>query len=141
MAPSVADRGGVLRLGAVLTATSAPLGRARSNAATWVLRQLLGTPTPPPPADAGNIAADDKTFQGQTLRERLTEHKRNATCANCHLRIDPLGFPLEGYDAVGRSRTTYADGKPSTTPASSPTRRSSTARRACSPTCSGRTSR
>jgi hypothetical protein len=42
----------------------------------------------------------------------LAQHKRNATCANCHLRIDPLGFPLEGFDAVGRTRTTYADGKP-----------------------------
>ncbi len=46
-----------------------------------------------------------------TLRDRLTQHKRNPTCAACHLRIDPLGFPLEGFDAVGRTRTTYADGK------------------------------
>ena len=77
--PTVADRGGVLRLGAVLTATSAPLRTSPVKRGNWVLRQLLGTPTPPPPADAGNIAADDKTFQGQTLRERLAEHKRNAT--------------------------------------------------------------
>jgi hypothetical protein len=45
-----------------------------------------------------------------TLRERLTAHKRNPTCANCHLRIDPLGFPLERFDAVGRTRETYDDG-------------------------------
>jgi hypothetical protein len=77
-----------------------------------VLRRILGTPTPPPPADAGTIPADDQTFNGLTLRERLAQHKRNATCANCHLRIDPLGFPLEGYDAVGRTRQAYADGKP-----------------------------
>ena len=75
-----------------------------------MLRRLLGTPTPPPPADAGTLAGDDKSFNGQTLRQRLTEHKRNATCASCHLRIDPLGFPLEGFDAVGRTRDTYADG-------------------------------
>jgi hypothetical protein len=77
-----------------------------------VLRRILGTPTPPPPADAGTLPADDKTSNDLTIRERLAQHKRNATCANCHLRIDPLGFPLEGFDAVGRTRTTYADGKP-----------------------------
>jgi hypothetical protein len=106
------DRGGALRLGAVLTSTSAPLRTSPVKRGDWVLRRILGTPTPPPPADAGTIPADDRTFKGLTVRERLAEHKRNATCANCHLRIDPLGFPLEGFDAVGRSRRTYADGKP-----------------------------
>jgi hypothetical protein len=106
------NRGGALRLGAVLTTTSAPLRTSPVKRGDWVLRRILGTPTPPPPADAGTIPADDKTFNGLTVRERLAQHKRNATCANCHLRIDPLGFPLEGFDAVGRPRTTYADGKP-----------------------------
>jgi len=105
------DRGGALRLGAVLTTTSAPLRTSPVKRGDYVLRRILGTPTPPPPADAGTIPADDQTFAGQTLRERLAQHKRNETCANCHLRIDPLGFPLEGFDAVGRRRTTYADGK------------------------------
>jgi hypothetical protein len=105
------NRGGALRLGSVLTATSAPLRTSPVKRGDWVLRRILGTPTPPPPADAGTIPADDKTFNGLTLRERLAQHKRNATCANCHLRIDPLGFPLEGFDAVGRSRSMYADGK------------------------------
>jgi hypothetical protein len=106
------NRGGALRLGAVLTTTSAPLRTSPVKRGDWVLRRILGTPTPPPPADAGTIPADDKTFNGLTVRERLAQHKRNATCANCHLRIDPLGFPLEGFDAVGRTRTAYADGKP-----------------------------
>jgi hypothetical protein len=106
------NRGGALRLGSVLTTTSAPLRTSPVKRGDWVLRRILGTPTPPPPADAGTIPADDKTFNGLTLRERLAQHKRNATCANCHLRIDPLGFPLEGFDAVGRTRTTYSDGKP-----------------------------
>ena len=105
------NRGGALRLGSVLTTTSAPLRTSPVKRGDWVLRRILGTPTPPPPADAGTIPADDKTFNGLTVRERLAQHKRNATCANCHLRIDPLGFPLEGFDAVGRTRTTYADGK------------------------------
>ena len=105
------NRGGALRLGSVLTATSAPLRTSPVKRGDWVLRRILGMPTPPPPADAGVLPGDDKAFNGLTLRERLTEHKRNATCAACHLRIDPLGFPLEGFDAVGRTRDKYADGK------------------------------
>ena len=105
------NRGGALRLGSVLTTTSAPLRTSPVKRGDFVLRRILGMPTPPPPADAGVLPGDDKAFNGLTLRERLTEHKRNATCAACHLRIDPLGFPLEGFDAVGRTRDKYADGK------------------------------
>jgi mono/diheme cytochrome c family protein len=105
------DRGGALRLGSVLTTTSAPLRTSPVKRGDWVLRRILGTPTPPPPADAGVLPGDDKAFNGLTLRQRLAEHKRNATCANCHQRIDPLGFPLEGFDAVGRPRDKYADGQ------------------------------
>jgi len=96
----------------VLTATSAPLRTSPVKRGDWVLRRILGTPTPPPLADAGTLPGDEKSFNGLTLRERLAEHKRDARCASCHLRIDPMGFPLEGFDAVGRTRKTYADGKP-----------------------------
>ena len=105
------NRGGALRLGSVLTTTSAPLRTSPVKRGDWVLRRVLGTPTPPPPGDAGTLPGDDKSFNGLTLRQRLAEHKRNPTCAACHQRIDPLGFPLEGFDAVGRLRTTYADGQ------------------------------
>ena len=105
-------RGGLLRLGAVLTATSAPLRTSPVKRGDWVLRRILGTPTPPPPADAGSLPGDDKAFGGLSVFERLEAHKRNPTCANCHVRIDPLGFPLERFDAVGRWRDTYSDGKP-----------------------------
>jgi hypothetical protein len=106
------DRGGALRLGAVLTTTSAPLRTSPVKRGDWVLRRVLGTPTPPPLADAGTLPGDEKSFNGLTLRERLAAHKRDERCASCHLRIDPMGFPLEGFDAVGRTRRTYADGKP-----------------------------
>jgi len=106
------QRGGMFRLGAVLTATSAPLRTSPVKRGDWVLRRILGTPTPPPPADAGSIPADEKQFGGLSLKARLESHKRNATCANCHMRIDPLGFPFERYDAVGRWRDKYSDGKP-----------------------------
>ncbi|MBY0502784.1 MAG: DUF1592 domain-containing protein [Bryobacteraceae bacterium] len=104
------QRGGLLRLGAVLTATSAPLRTSPVKRGDWVLRRILGTEVPPPPANAGILPADDKNFGGLTLRKKLEAHKRNATCASCHSRIDPLGFPLERYDSVGRYRTKYADG-------------------------------
>ncbi|MEO8657919.1 MAG: DUF1592 domain-containing protein [Bryobacteraceae bacterium] len=105
-------RGGLLRLGAVLTVTSAPLRTSPVKRGDWVLRRVLGTPVPPPPADAGSIPADEKSFGGLSVREKLAMHKRNATCAGCHTRIDPLGFPLEKYDSVGRLRDKYSDGKP-----------------------------
>ena len=104
------QRGGLLRLGAILTATSAPLRTSPVKRGDWVLRRILGTEIPPPPANAGVLPADDKNFGGMTLRQKLESHKRNATCASCHTRIDPLGFPLERYDSVGRYRTQYADG-------------------------------
>ena len=105
------ERGGMLRLGAVLTATSAPQRTSPVKRGDWVLRRILGTPTPPPPPDAGSIPADPKLFGGLTVKERMAQHKRNATCANCHMRIDPLGFSLEHYDSTGRWRGAYADGK------------------------------
>jgi hypothetical protein len=105
-------RGGLLRLGAVMTVTSAPLRTSPVKRGDWILRRILGTPTPPPPADAGSIPADDKQFGEMTVRERLAMHQRNARCAGCHSRIDPLGFPLERYDPIGRWRDSYPDGKP-----------------------------
>ncbi|MEP7340851.1 MAG: DUF1592 domain-containing protein, partial [Acidobacteriota bacterium] len=103
-------RGGLFRLGAVLTATSAPLRTSPVKRGDWILRRILGTPTPPPPADAGSLPADDKLFGGLSLKAKLEQHKRNASCANCHTRIDPLGFSLEHYDPTGRWRDKYPDG-------------------------------
>ncbi len=105
-------RGGLLRLGAVLTVTSAPLRTSPVKRGDWILRRILGTPVPPPPADAGSIPADDKLFGGLSLKAKLEQHKRNTSCANCHNRIDPLGFSLERYDPTGRWREQYPDGKP-----------------------------
>src|SRR5690606_9487010 len=67
------NRGGALRLGTVLTTTSAPLRTSPVKRGDWVLRRILGTPTPPPPANAGSLPADDKTFGGLTLREKLAQ--------------------------------------------------------------------
>jgi hypothetical protein len=104
-------RGGLLGLGAVLTVTSAPLRTSPVKRGDWVLRRVLGTPVPPPPPDAGSIAADDVEEDGMTVRERLVAHRRDASCVNCHSRMDPLGFALENYDVLGRWRETYRDGQ------------------------------
>jgi hypothetical protein len=106
------DRGGLVRLGAVLTVTSAPLRTSPVKRGDWVLRRVVGTPVPPPPANVPPIPNDDKAFEGQTVRQQLEAHQANPVCANCHARIDPLGFPLEHYDAIGRWRPTYSEGQP-----------------------------
>jgi hypothetical protein len=105
-------RGGLLGLGAILTVTSAPLRTSAVKRGDWVLRRVVGTPVPPPPADAGSIAADDVSSDGLTVRQRLEAHRTRASCLNCHTRIDPLGFALEPYDPLGRWRETYRDGQP-----------------------------
>jgi Protein of unknown function (DUF1592)/Protein of unknown function (DUF1588)/Protein of unknown function (DUF1587)/Protein of unknown function (DUF1585)/Protein of unknown function (DUF1595) len=105
-------RGGLLGMGAVLASTSAPLRTSAVKRGDWVLRRVIGTPVPPPPADAGSIAADDAGADGLTVRQRLEAHRTNRTCINCHSRIDPLGFALEHYDPLGRWRDQYRDGRP-----------------------------
>ncbi len=103
------DRGGVLGLGAVLTVTSAPLRTSPVKRGDWILRRLIGTPVPPPPADAGSIPAEEVLEDGLTVRQRLEMHRKQAECMNCHERIDPLGFALENFDSLGRWRDTYQD--------------------------------
>ncbi len=85
-------------LGAVLTVTSAPLRTSPVKRGDWVLRRIMGTPVPPPPADAGSLPGEDVLADGLTVRARLEAHRSDASCLNCHSRIDPLGFALEQYD-------------------------------------------
>jgi hypothetical protein len=106
------QRGGLLGMGAVLAATSAPRRTSAVKRGDWVLRRLVGTPVPPPPANVGSIPADDVLADGLTVRQRLEAHRKNTSCANCHARIDPLGFALEPFDPLGRWRDAYGDGKP-----------------------------
>ena len=105
-------RGGLLGLGAVLAVTSAPRRTSPVKRGDWILRRILGTPVPPPPADAGSIAADDLVADGLSVKQRLAAHRRKVSCRNCHARIDPLGFALEHYDALGRFRSAYRKNRP-----------------------------
>jgi hypothetical protein len=104
-------RGGVLGLGAVLTNTSFPMRTSPVLRGKWVLAELLGSPVPPPPPNAGELPEDDQQADGLSLRERLEQHRTKPECASCHQRMDPLGFGLENFDAIGRWRTEQA-GRP-----------------------------
>jgi hypothetical protein len=98
------QRRGLLTHGSVLTRTSFPDRTSPVVRGTWVLTHLMCSPPPPPPADVPGL---DEVKPGTmaTGRALLEEHRKNPVCASCHAVIDPLGFGLENYDAVGRWRT------------------------------------
>ena len=102
------QRGGVLSQASVLTVSSYPSRTSPVIRGKYVLGNILGTPPPPPPPDVPNL---DEAAVGtaSSMRQQLEKHRANATCAACHARMDPLGFGLENYDAIGRWRT--MDGK------------------------------
>ena len=106
------NRGGVIGQASVLTATSMPLRTSPVKRGKWILDTLLGTPPPPPPPDAGVLPGDDRSTEGLSFREMLEVHRTKASCAGCHEKIDPLGFGLENFDAIGRWRTLDANGDP-----------------------------
>ncbi len=104
-------RGGLLRQGSILMVTSYPTRTSPVIRGKWILSNLLGVPPPPPP---GNVPALKETATiGKTLsmRERMAEHRANPACSGCHKLMDPVGFAMENFDAVGRWRTAE-DGKP-----------------------------
>jgi hypothetical protein len=70
----------------------------------WVLDNLVGAPPPPPPPDVPNLD-EAKLGSASSMREQLEQHRKNAICASCHTRMDPLGFGLENFDAIGAWRT------------------------------------
>jgi hypothetical protein len=96
-------RGGLLRQGSILTVTSYATRTSPVLRGKWVLENLLGSPPPPPP---GNVPALEENTVAANLpvRERLARHRADEACASCHNLIDPVGFSLENFDAVGRWR-------------------------------------
>ncbi|HEV3419831.1 MAG TPA: DUF1592 domain-containing protein [Candidatus Acidoferrum sp.] len=97
------NRRGLLGQGSVLTVTSYPNRTSVVQRGKWILENLLGTPPPPPPPDVPELKAAP---HGKVLsmREQMQVHRANAVCAACHARMDPIGFALENFDAVGRWR-------------------------------------
>lgn len=106
--------GSVLTTAATLTMTSSPLRTNPITRGSWVATVILNRPPPPPPDIVPEIEEDDAAIEarGLTLRDRLKQHQVNPNCVSCHQKIDPLGYALENYDAVGRWRETYRSGLP-----------------------------
>jgi hypothetical protein len=107
--PELDARRGLLGKGGVLMATSHADRTAPSLRGKWLLENLLGTPPPPPPANVPGLPPEPGAAP-KTMRERLDVHRANPACANCHALIDPLGFTLEAFDAVGAWREFDAGG-------------------------------
>jgi mono/diheme cytochrome c family protein len=104
-------RGGVLGQASILTVTSFPHRTSPVLRGRWVLEELLGAEVPPPPPDVPVLNERKKENKELTLRQMLEQHRSKPECASCHSRMDPLGFGLEKFDALGRWRTEVA-GKP-----------------------------
>jgi hypothetical protein len=99
------QRGGVLSQGSVLAVSSYPTRTSVVIRGKYILQNILGTPPPPPPPD---VPALDEAALGKStsLRGQMELHRSNSICASCHSRMDPLGFGLENYDAIGKWRST-----------------------------------
>ena len=76
----------------------------------WLLANMLGAPPPPPPPDVPALEEAGAEGQPRSLRERMEQHRKNPACASCHQRMDPLGFALENFDALGKWRTSSDGG-------------------------------
>ena len=102
--PPDSPRGGLLGHGSILTLTSHAIRTSPVLRGKWILNNILGTPPPDPPPNVP--ALDDSKTQARvaTMRERMSAHRTNPVCAACHSMIDPAGFALEGFDAIGRFR-------------------------------------
>jgi len=99
------NRGGILSMPATLATTSFPNRTSPVLRGVWVLEQILGERVPPPPADIPELEEQNhKKIEGLTLRQRTELHQSEATCRNCHKILDPIGFGLENFDAIGRWR-------------------------------------
>lgn len=103
--PADSHRGGALTMAAVLKVTADGTNTSPVKRGAWVLERIVGTPPPRPPADVPPLEPD--TRGAKTLRERLAKHRSNVACAACHAKIDPPGFALESFDAIGGWREYY----------------------------------
>ena len=102
-------RGGILTQGSVLTVTSNPTRTSPVKRGRWVLEQILGSPPPLPPPNVPELEEEHEAASGKTLRQRLEQHRKDPACANCHAKMDPIGFALENYNAIGAFRTTEGE--------------------------------
>ncbi len=108
-----ANRGGILGMPGILAMTSFPDRTSAVKRGAWVLEQVLGEHIPPPPPNVPALEKQDKQkVANMTLRQRTELHRTNSVCANCHKVMDPIGFGLENFDAIGRWRDKDDSGAP-----------------------------
>jgi hypothetical protein len=98
------ERGGLLRQGSILSVTSYATRTSPVIRGKWILENLLGTPPPPPLPDVPALDDNKVVSAALPVRTRLMQHRADAVCASCHNMMDPIGFALENFDAVGRWR-------------------------------------
>ena len=98
-------RGGLLGQPSVLTVTANGVDTSPIVRGVWILENILGTPPSPPPPDVEPLDPDIRG--AKSIRDQMEKHRSNETCAECHRKIDPLGFALESFDAIGRWRSKY----------------------------------
>jgi mono/diheme cytochrome c family protein len=110
--PEGSPRGGLLGQGSILTLTSYSTRTSPVVRGKWILENILGTPPPPPPPNVPPLKEGAETGKVLSMRERMVRHRGNPVCASCHARMDPLGFALENFDAIGRWRTNSEGGQP-----------------------------
>ena len=110
--PDLEQRGGLLGHGSLLSLTSYPHRTSPVLRGRWLLEAIFGAPPPGPPPDVPPLPERGEGEAPATMRERLELHRRNPACASCHRLIDPPGFMLEHYDAIGRWRTVTEAGHP-----------------------------
>jgi hypothetical protein len=97
-------RAGLLGKGSILTLTSYATRTSPVVRGKWVLENILGAPPPPPPPNVPALKEAGEGGRILSMRERMAQHRANPVCASCHARMDPLGFALENFDAIGRWR-------------------------------------
>jgi mono/diheme cytochrome c family protein len=107
VALTTSQRGGLLSQASVLAVSSYPTRTSVVIRGKYVLQNILGAPPPPPPPDVPSLD-EQAVSTSASLRQQMEAHRENAVCASCHARMDPLGFGLENYDAIGRWR--FEDG-------------------------------
>jgi hypothetical protein len=104
-------RGGLLGQGSILTVTSYPNRTSPVLRGRWLLDNVLGAPPPPPPPDIPLLSEAGADMKTMSIRQQMEMHRKNPSCAVCHVRMDPLGFSLEHFDALGKWRSS-SDGIP-----------------------------
>ena len=115
------ERGGLLTQASFLTASANGVDTSPVVRGVYVQEKLLGYTPPPPPPDVPLIEPD--ASGATTIREQLAMHRENATCASCHQKIDPYGFALENFDAIGGWRENYSKDHKIDSSGALPTRR------------------